>query len=259
MLIIAEIKKNKKYSNLHPNIIERIVKKYLKKYSDEATVAKHAKSELFKVHTSFFTKTNYERELQNLKVAYATGSQRKIKAMHEEILKRYDPRRVWLIEENFYEKLFEITGVPKTIVDIGSGLHPLVIPFMNFKGEYYAYDVNKVEIDFLNEVFKLMNLPELAFWQDCISEPPKVKCDVAMLFKIATAFEWQEKGSFRRVVDKLNAKHIVISIPMRGMQNLANEEKFFYTTMGESIKNYKVTKIVYPKELFFILEKQTKK
>lgn len=255
MQIIEEIQKNKKYSMLHPDIIKRTVKKFSEKYSDEKIISKHAKSELFKVHTSFFSRTNYTQELQHLKVAYATGSERKIKAVHTEILRRYDPRRVWLLEADFYKTLFEITGTPNVIVDVGCGLHPLAIPFMDFKGKYYAYDVNKIEIDFLNEVFELMKLPKLAKWQDCISTPPKVKCDVAMLLKIATAFEWQEKGSFRKVVDKLNAKHIVISIPMRGIQNQANEEKFFYKVMGEVINNYKITKLVFSKELIFVLKK----
>jgi len=58
---------------------------------------------------------------------------------------------------DIYKNIFKITGIPKSIVDLGSGLNPFSCPYMSMDNlSYYAYDIDKKDIGFLNIYFELM-------------------------------------------------------------------------------------------------------
>ncbi len=51
-----------------------------------------------------------------------------------------------------YKKLFEITGKPKSILDLGCGFNPLSYKYMGLgKVDYYAYDISSDDLSFLQK------------------------------------------------------------------------------------------------------------
>ena len=152
---------------------------------------------------------------------------------HEKILTRYDGRRMKVIDK-FYKEIFKITGKPKSIIDLGCGMNPLTFPWMDLPKdtEYTAYDLDSKEIEFLNEYFKLAGTKQKAIQQDVISKPVTKKADVAFLFKLITCLEWQEPGSAKEVVDKINAKYIVITMQVIGPGKIEENKKYLQKVLG---------------------------
>ncbi|MBI2151511.1 hypothetical protein HYU21_02170, partial [Candidatus Woesearchaeota archaeon] len=64
-----------------------------------------------------------------------------------------DERRSFYLQ--LYTKIFQITGRPNQILDLGSGLNPLSINFMRLrKLHYHALDINEEEVKLLNLFFE---------------------------------------------------------------------------------------------------------
>jgi 16S rRNA (guanine(1405)-N(7))-methyltransferase len=123
------------------------------------------------------------------------------------------------ILEKFYEFIFNVTGQPKSVIDVACGLNPLTLPWMGLEetAQYFAYDIDENTIDFINKYLKLTGLKSMALVQDVIAQPPTVEADVALLLKTIPCLEQQEKVCSVRLMEALQAKHIVISFPVKSV------------------------------------------
>ena len=218
-------------SKKYKNVCESTVKRLMKKYDD----IKDVKRKLHQIYGAYERKINYKRALTQ---------------PVEEVLKLHQStkERVSFYDE-FYSKIFAITGKPKTVLDLACGLNPLSFPD---DITIYAYDIDKAEIEFLNEWFAKNNVKGKAYLQDIICKVPTRKADVAFLLKTAPCLEQQEKGISAKIISKLNAKWIIVSFPTRsigGRGRLNYEEQY-----KELLKGAK--KIEFKNEVIFILKNE---
>ncbi len=118
-----------------------------------------------------------------------------------------------------YEKVFSITGKPKIILDLGCGLNPLTVPFMNISDvKYYASELNKSDVDFLNRFFKIMAIDGKAVKMDLLkdySQIRKYSCDVCFLFKVLESLDEIKKFTSHKVLENISAKYFVVSFPLK--------------------------------------------
>lgn len=242
--------KNRKYSGISKKTINRI-KKDLKEKNPSISrkgLKKKIKKELYKIHTAYFKNIDYSKMLKNLKKNPLSTK------ILLEWLKKYDNNRVKSLQDDMYNKIFRITGKPRTILDVACGLNPLSIPWMNLESnaEYSAYDLEQNLINFLNDYFKLLKKNCKAYLTDVISTPPTKKADVAFIFKASTCFEWQKAGNTMKVVKALNVDYAVISLMMRGEYNLEGCRNYFKKLLGKKFKNS--FEVISEKEYFRILK-----
>ena len=53
-----------------------------------------------------------------------------------------------------YDRIFAIIGKPKSILDLGCGMNPLSLPYMELRGvKYLAAELTKEDTDFLQRYF----------------------------------------------------------------------------------------------------------
>jgi 16S rRNA (guanine(1405)-N(7))-methyltransferase len=160
----------------------------------------------------------------------------------------------------FYEKLFSITGVPNTILDLACGLHPFAIPWMNLprSTNYYAFDLHYPRVELINTFFKLDNRPQLAFYQDILVSPPQIAADVAFFFKEAHRFDQRLKGSNRQFWKSLAVKYLLVSLPSSSLSGKHDKIDQHKRLVYETIKdlNWPVTEIFFENELVFCIQKQ---
>lgn len=257
MDIFKKINSLKKYNEICKDTIKRTIINIETKYPKlkDKELIKKIKEELYDIHLKFFKMFNYDKLYNNLKKVYSSKNEDNIKKLNLEILKKYDSNRAQSIDE-FYDKIFEITNQPKTIIDIGCGLNFLTLSWMknNDSIKYTGYDIGKKEIIFLNKVFNLINKNYKAILQDCLIYPPKQKADISFLFKISTCLEWQNKNNTVNLIKKLNSKWIVISLMMRSRLNQKGCENYFNNLFGNFIKNKKTYNLILKKEYFLIIK-----
>ncbi|MBD3252909.1 hypothetical protein GF386_04210 [Candidatus Pacearchaeota archaeon] len=173
--LLEKIKSSRKYKSLSEDLIKNEINDFLKKnqktnqIKKEKQALKQIKAELHRIYASYQKKNKrkkqkYLNELTELiKQKNKISNQEfniqlleitnKLLSMNRSTKERLDNYPV------FYKKLFQLTGKPKTILDLGSGLNPCSLPYIltNMKElNYYAYDIDKEDIDFLNDYFRIM-------------------------------------------------------------------------------------------------------
>ena len=112
-----------------------------------------------------------------------------------------------------YKNLFNITGKPESIIDLGSGFNSLSFPLMHLnKLDYLALDIDEKDILLLNKYFKIMNSQGLKGRAEIldttnlekIAELPKV--NLIFLFKIIDLIDKKNKILSERLIKILKTK-----------------------------------------------------
>jgi 16S rRNA (guanine(1405)-N(7))-methyltransferase len=154
--ILKQVKSHKKYSSLADEIVLEEIKNYLKKNPDEKLnklMIKEIRSNLHKLYSTYSSKKNKRNKLLE---------ELRLNPNNLEIIKKILKTSVSAKERldsypKIYSEIFNITGKPKSILDLGCGLNPLSFPYMNLNQLiYHAYDIDEQDIGFLNKYFKLM-------------------------------------------------------------------------------------------------------
>jgi len=239
------MKKNLEFSN---DAVARIKSKLSEKGLGEKGIDKALKKELYEIHSNYYKKFSYAKAINELKKSSGLN-------VHERLLKKYDPNRFIVLKE-LYQKIFEITGKPKVLIDLACGLNPLTLPWMNLSKDckYYCYDLEQGLINFLNEYFRIIKKDYEAFLNDALSNPPSIKSDVCLLFKSTPCFEWQSPKSTALLLEKINADYIVISVMLRGEKNIQGTRNYLNSIIGEFIKGKETHEIILKKEYFLIIK-----
>ncbi|MEM4264100.1 MAG: hypothetical protein QW666_04390 [Candidatus Woesearchaeota archaeon] len=266
-LLIAKIKKKKEFASIDDKFIEQEIEKYLKqnKKAEQAVAEGRIRSEEYKkavkavravlrrVYGVFLTKESSLRE------EYLE------QARFDKILETHlSTKERLLIYPNLYQKIFAITGKPKIILDLGCGLNPASYPYMGVKADYYAAEISRDDVDFLNKYFKKAGIKGKAMQMDLIEavKNPQLlkqfpKADVCFLFKVLDEIE-AKKGRKRseELIKAIDAKWIVISFATRKVTG--KPMKYPYRKWLEQMLNrlgYKFEIIKEENEIFYVVKK----
>ncbi len=197
--LLSQIKSNKKYSSLADSIVRKEIQNYLKSnpnapINNRQTI-KEIRARLHKLYSSFQTKKKnksdkYLGELQTLLDKQGTVSQ--VNEITHKLLSFTISTKERLKDyPSIYFNIFQITKKPKIIIDLGAGFNPFSYPLMKMqKLTYYAYDINKKDIESLNKYFKIMKTQRLTGKAEIldITELKKLKqlpnSDIIFMFKL---------------------------------------------------------------------------
>jgi len=150
--LLQKVKANKKYKTISDEIVRKEIKDYLKSHLSSRKNKEITKQDIKEIR----------KNLHRVYSSYQTGKKRK----KEQYLKELNTEKLLSITlstkerldcyKNIYQNIFQITGRPKVIVDLGCGLNPLSIPLMNLNNNliYHAYDIDEEDKDFLDKYFE---------------------------------------------------------------------------------------------------------
>ena len=160
-----------------------------------------------------------------------------------------------------YRKIFKITGIPATILDLGCGINPLSVEYMNLKKlNYYAYDISEKEVELINRFFTEKKISGKAQVLD-VSKVDLVKkmppADVAFMFKITDILD-RGRGHKKteEILTAVPAKLVVISFPtltMSGKPMNAPHRKWMEWLCERLRLEYQV--LEFSNEIFYIIRK----
>ena len=258
--ILHKIQQTKKYKNLSKDTIKRIIHWAELRYQKPKEIIKEAKNKLHQIYGAY---------LENSEIKQVTGLINKLSKDESSIkeislqiqnLHTSSKERIPIIE-TVYSSIFSITGVPNSILDIACGFNPFAIPFMPQKGhlDYYAQDIDIVEIELINKFFEKIGFPPNAKCNDVLIEIPDIETDISFVFKTLPVLEQQEKKYSKKLIENLKSKYIVASFPTKtlcgkkiGMST--NYEGFITELTKELNINYQ--KLSFINEDFYIIKKE---
>ncbi len=163
--------------------------------------------------------------------------------------------------EEFYRRVFAVTGVPETLLDLGCGLNPFAIPWMGLGPgtAYHAIDIHSRLIDTVGRFQGLIGQRPLARVQDLIADPPVERADVALLLKVLPVLEQQVPGFSWDLIAGLAAARIVVSFPLRtlGGRRVGMPRTYGEWFEGGAAGRFNILeKLVFPNEMVYIIRKQ---
>jgi 16S rRNA (guanine(1405)-N(7))-methyltransferase len=164
------------------------------------------------------------------------------------------------ILEQFYSTILANLPPINSVIDVACGLHPLAIPWMPLSEHtlYYTYDIYEDMIGFLNDCMTLMPVQGYGKTDDVIHYCPTQKVDVAFILKAIPCLEQVDKTAGLRLLETLNADHLVVSFPAHSLGGkskdmAANYETKFYEQVAN--KPWSIQRFVFPGELVFLVSK----
>ena len=147
-------------------------------------------------------------------------------------------------DDKVYDLIFEKTGKPKSVLDLGCGYSPLHFPFKDIK--YYCADIGGDYVKDKGFIFDLIH--------EDYDKLPKV--DVVFLFRVLESLEFFKRNISKEVISKLKCKYIVVSFDKRSLSGKGIKKKgrvWFRRILGELNLEYEV--FDYGNEIFFVIKK----
>jgi 16S rRNA (guanine(1405)-N(7))-methyltransferase len=159
-VIIEDIKRSKKYNGIYDKTIERVVGDFAAKNNKADIIEKKSKNLLHQIWGAFYaTRPDFTKLLGNLRQDMLDGKNTKESILPILRLQSSVKERISLLD-NFYQKIFEVTGIPESITDYACGLNPLTLPWMQLPDstEYRAYDIDQQEVNFLRTALGILKI-----------------------------------------------------------------------------------------------------
>ena len=115
-----------------------------------------------------------------------------------------------------YGKLFKITGKPKRILDLGSGINPFSIPLMELgKLDFYAYDVDDSEIELMGRYFKYLSKVKKGFYGEVGVLDLRQWERLKRLKEVDVCFFWKTTDMVDRGKGHKASEQVIVTVPAR--------------------------------------------
>lgn len=248
-----------KYRNLSPELARAVAARELAKGRGRKEAIKATRSKLHQVVGAYMEGApDYDGWLAAIREA---GSEEMLRAALRSAMRHHASTRERLpILDAFYAAT--LGGLPpvRSVVDVACGLNPLAIPWMPLApdAEYRAYDVETGIVGFLNAAFPLLGVRGAAHILDAARDVPTGSADLALLLKAIPCLEQLDKAAGERLLDGLDARHILVSFPVRSLGGRSKGMAAAYDARMRDLlagRSWSVERFAFATELAFLVTK----
>jgi 16S rRNA (guanine(1405)-N(7))-methyltransferase len=222
--VVSAVSSSRKYHTLCIDTLRRIAAEELARHGSVKAAVKATKRRLHQVYAAFETGIDYDELYRALQSAHDAGKDRFRAACRDGLAQHSSTHERLSILDTFYAEIWQRTGPPDSVLDLGCGLNPLALPWMELPEDasYIPLDIDAERVRFLNRYLPLVGRPPLARCQDLLLHPPQDRVDVALLLKTAASLERQQDGATLQLIEHLQASFVVVSF---AVQSLTGREK----------------------------------
>jgi len=258
--ICQDIKKSKKYKSVYDKTMYRIVRDFSLKNNNQKIVEKKAKNLLHQIWGAFYaTRPNFKKVLIRLETDIKSGKSAQESVLPILRLQSSVAERIPILSD-FYKKIFEVTGVPNSVIDYACGLNPLTLFWMDLpaSAKYQAFDIDQDQTDFLNEVFGILKVKNATVALGDVLCDQLEYADVVFLLKLLPCLEHQKKDAGMELLKKLSCKYIVVSFPVKSLGGKKAGMADFYRNHFKSMvekEGWGIIEIWFDTELVFVIKK----
>lgn len=223
--LVEAVLASTKYRSICVDLVRSIGGRELAKGRGVQAAVKATKTKLHQVGAVYTDGAEqYDRWLAEVRIAYASGDADAVKAACARVMGHHISTRERLpIREEFFA--VTLAGLPpiRSVLDIACGLNPLALPWMPLLAgaDYYAYDIFTNMVAFLADYFALPQVQRQAHGhaevRDVLASCPTQPADVAFMLKAIPCLEQLEKSAGHTLLHGLNARHLLVSFPVRSL------------------------------------------
>jgi hypothetical protein len=156
-----------------------------------------------------------------------------------------------------YKKIFK-EFKPKSVIDLGCGLEPLRYTTIH-NAKYYCYDLDKKEINELNDFFNKNKINGRAYLFNLVDNNLEKlpKADLFLILKVLESLEAIKKNFSKELLKNIRAKTIIVSFSKIALGKKTRIKKagrsWFRRLLKKLDYNYKL--FDYDDEIFFVIRK----
>jgi len=261
--LLAEVLKSSKYRNVCEDLIKNIGMRELSKRRNLKISIKSTKDKLHQICGAYFLeKPSYALWLEKLRNAKKSGDEDLFRKACAEIMScHYSTRERLSVLDQFYKGIFSLLPSIHSIMDIACGFHPLSIPWMPLpqKVKYYAYDVYKDLIEFLDDFMIITNIDGYAEARDVVQHPPETDVDLAFILNSIPCLEQIEKSAGLKLLESVNANFFAVSYPVRSLGGRGKDMRKHYELQFNKMiqeKKWIIQRLEFRSELVFMITKK---
>ena len=258
--IVQKIICSKKYRSIYSKTVENTVRCCFERY-DKKQVEKNARNILHQIWSAYYrNKPDLKHLLDTFVSNINSGADIRQEILRLISVQSSTRERIPILDE-FYDKIFSITGRPSSIIDHACGLNPLTMLWMNLSdnAKYYAFDIEKNLIEFLNSVIDFLGMAgKMDIRLSDILVDEFDYADVVFMMKLLPVLE-QQKGSSLEVMQKQKCDHLVVSFPVKSLSGAEKGMRDFYSNQFKNTikdENWDYDEILFNTELVFIVHKR---
>jgi len=260
--LVANVRAGSRYRQVSEDLIRDIGARELARRASFKEAVKAVKNKLHQVGGAYLAeKQDYSAWLSDLTRLTGGEDRERFLAYLKTIMLHHASTRERLpILEQFYPTLLAELPPVRSVLDIACGLNPLALPWMSFAGsvEYYACDIYRDMVDFLNQFMELLHVRGQVEVRDVIQACPTREVDLAFVLKTIPCLEQMDKTAGARLLHTLNARHIVVSFPVYSLGGKARGMQTHYATSFRALLDpaWQVKRFEFATELAFVIRKE---
>jgi len=251
-----------KYATVAPDFVRAIGAQELAGRRSLKEAVKATKNKLHQIGGAYLSgRLDYAAWLDKLREVHRSGDEAGFRRVCASVMRHHSSTKERLpVLDAFYATA--LAGLPpiRAVLDVACGLNPLAIPWMGLAAdvEYYACDVYCDMVGFLNEFLVLIGVGGRVEVCDLIHVCPTRKVDLALALKTIPCLEQVDKSAGRRLLETLEADHLLVSFPARSLGGRGkgmpvNYENHFRELVAG--KNWAIRRFEFATELAFVVSK----
>ncbi len=261
-LLVQKVQANPKYGSINRELIQRLSKDAIAMGLTGKSALKYVRKKCHQIGGAYFKRnmdyhtiqTDLSKLSDDINADEVKQFYLKTMGMHASTAERLP------ILSTFFETcLAPITPIT-SLIDLACGLNPMAIPWMPLEQDctYVACDIYEDLLDFLQSFFIHFNLGGTTLSCDLTGNIPEMPAQVALILKSIPCLEQVDKQIGTRLLEGVQADHILVSFPVsslggrkKGMPEFYREH--FYQML--SGKSWSVQEFLFSSELAFLVTK----
>ncbi len=264
--LVSAVLASPKYRSICPDFVRSIGAQELTKRRSLKEAIKATRNKLHQVGGAYLEgRMSYVAWLDELRGAAQSTDQEAFRSVCARIMSHHASTRERLpILDQFYATVLAELAPLHSVLDVACGLNPLAIPWMPLARDatYYACDIYQDMVDFLNEFMAIAGIQGHAQACDVIQSCPPQQADVAFVLKTIPCLEQVDKAVGLRLLDTINADHLLVSFPIyslggREVGMTRTYEARFRDLIAQ--RNWAVQRFEFATELAFLVTRREKK
>ncbi|MBM3231897.1 hypothetical protein FJZ21_00765 [Candidatus Pacearchaeota archaeon] len=207
--LVKKIKEKFELRGLPDTLVLSLLEDYINKnkikdiHSEKSKkiVIKEVREELRKYTGQYASKSN----IKNRKTLIINNN-------IEELLKNHSSTRERIEDYPLIRDVLKRIN-PKSILDLGCGINPIVIAEKGIK--YHAYDINHNDLIVVEQFFKINNINGDIHHKDIREETTFPKVDLCIIFKVLDILGDRRIGISRDLLKNIDSRYFLISFATR--------------------------------------------
>ena len=259
--LIDQVSHSAKYAQLAGTLVSRVTKEEAKKYKSKQDIIRAARTRLHQLTGAYLApKLDYAQWLDKFK-SLDQNDHVGLKSTSLSMMRLHASthERIEVLPTFFQTILASISPV-ESVLDLACGLNPLSIPWMpladNFT--YHASDVVSPLVNFLSDYFLVFGFEGIATTLDLSSDIPSQPVQLALLMKTFPLMEQIERGLAQKILEGLNAEHILVTYPLRSLGGRKKGMEETYREQFDQLvagRDWKIQEVSFPNEVAFLVTK----